>query len=91
MKPLLIALLLAASAFAADAPAITDAQRIAFLKAENALLRKQLTIANEELANIKGTDAESEAFKRAVDSLKASCPALTRTQDGDLVCPPPPK
>jgi hypothetical protein len=91
MKPLLIAILIAASALAADPPAITDAQRIAFLKAENALLRKQLNLANEELANIKGADPESEAFKRAVDSLKASCPTLTRTQDGDLVCPAPAK
>ena len=79
MKIALTLLLLAASAFGQTAT-ITDAQRIAYLKSQNAVL---------QLA--KATDQAAEALKKAIADIAASCPGAQGTPDGDVVCPAPAK
>ena len=79
MKIALTLLLFAASAFGQTA-SITDAQRIAYLKSQNAVL---------QLA--KATDQAAEALKKAIADIAASCPGAQGTPDGDVVCPAPAK
>ena len=83
MKTVILSLILAASAWAQTEKVegtITDAQRIAYLKSQNAVL---------QLA--KATDQAAEALKKAIADIAASCPGAQGTPDGDVVCPAPAK